>query len=701
MIKLAAGILVAIFLCGCSDSRDELLQELISDSPVKRAGALRVLAKEGDEESYLLVSRSLEDPSAVVRIAAVRALADFKGRDTTVALVRASRDADPEVREAVVAAFAARKGEAVQRALQQMLLRAERSPRVREQIYLALEESGLSGQRLAEEMATRQIEMIRQEWQNSRGSRRAQLVRLAGRSVHPDAAGVVLEGLADKNPDVVLSALAVLDGRGGKPALRQLLLLASDQSVRIRLMAARALRGYGQEGVAVLGGMLRDLNPDVRRQALLELEKLEQDLEPSMICPLLADKEQAVLLQAAGLIRAKKLSCDLAPLTGQLADPDDRRWASAVRALSVLGGEPALALLAGQLQKQPEPLRPALAAAMAHAGDRGAKTKALLEKALRRILSQVQERGQGWVTGKLPPASKPEEAPTDHSRLSEEELKELYEKHGLPPASKDAPRGVSDILAKYREPSGPAPAREIFPAVADRDVDRFAELLQGLAVIDKMSAAVFALRALQVNHAAMSGRVARLVLDNQLAVSPDDEMIGQLGVLLHQASEEHAEAIAGLLGATGKPKAVEVLGSALSDMPWEKREHAITALGRMKLKEGVKPLLAMLSGYSAGSAARALGQIGDPETVEPLREALKSAGPSAEMDIFLALSKLGSPDVVEMVSERLSDPDPEVRRAAVRILGTLGDDDAKKALESVRYDLDRLVRAEAGNFLKE
>jgi HEAT repeat protein len=701
MIKLAAGMLVAVFLCGCSDSRDELLQELISDSPVKRAGALRVLAKEGDEEAYLLVSRSLEDPSAVVRVAAVRALAVFKGRDTTAALVRGSRDADPEVREAAVVALSARKGEAVQRALQHMLLRAERSPQVREQIYQALEKAGLSGQRLAEEMATHQMEMIRQEWQDSRGSRRAQLVRLAGRSVHPDAVGVVMEGLADKNADVVLAALSVLDGRGGKPALRQLLLLASDQSVRVRLQAARALRNYGQEGVAVLGGVLRDLNPDVRLQALVQLEKVERDLDPALICPLLGDKEPAVLLQAASLIRSKKLGCDLAPLANQLDDPADRSYKSAVRALSIVGGEPALKLLNGQMQKQPAPVRPLLAAAMAHAGDSGKKTRSILEKELRQVLSDIKLRAEAWVTGKLPPAGKPEEAPADHSRLSEEELKKLYEKHGLPPASKDAPRGISDILAKYEDPSGPAPAREIFPAVTVQDVELFAELLQGLAAIDKTAAAVIALEALQFKYAGLAGRVARLVLDNQLAVSPDQEMIGQLGTLLLRASEQDAGAIAGLLAATGEPAAVEVLGSALSKMPWEKREHAIAALGKMKQKEAVKPLLEMLSGYSAASAARALGQIGDPQAIDPLREALKSAGPSAEMDIFLALSKLGFEDVVKLVSERLSDPDPEVRRAAVQILGTLGDDEARKALETVRFDLDRLVRAEAGNFLKE
>jgi HEAT repeat protein len=241
----------------------------------------------------------------------------------------------------------------------------------------------------------------------------------------------------------------------------------------------------------------------------------------------------------------------------------------------------------------------------------------------------------------------------------------------------------------------------MFPAVDPQDVELFAELLQGLAVIDKMSAAVVALEALRLEYQELVGRVARLVLDYELVVNPDEKMIDRLGKLMLHAGEQDAGAIAGLLGATKRPKAVEVLGSALSGMPWEKREHAIAALGAMKLKEGIQPLLPMLEGYSAASAARALGQIGDPEAIEPLREALKRAGPSAEMDIFLALSRLGSQDVVAMVSERLSDPDPEVRRAAVRILGTLGDAEARKALETVQFDLDRLVRAEASNFLKQ
>jgi hypothetical protein len=453
--------------------------------------------------------------------------------------------------------------------------------------------------------------------------------------------------------------------------------------------------------VAVLGGVLRDLNPEVRLQALVQLEKVEQDLDPAMICPLMGDKEPAVLLQTARLIRSKKLACDLSPLAGQLSDPADRRYRSAVRALSIVGGEPALKLLDGQMQKQPAPVRPLLAAAMAHAGDSGKKVKSLLEKELRQILSDIKLRAEGWVTGKLPPTAKPEEVPADHTRLSEEELKKLYEKHGLPPASKDAPRGISDILAKYEEPSGRAPAKEIFPAVAAHDVEVFTQLLQGLAAADKTSAATIALDTLQFEYAELAGKVARVVLDNQLAVSPDQEVIGRLGKLMLGASERDAGAIAGLLAATGKSEAVGVLGSALSEMPWEKREHAIAALGKMKDKQGVKPLLEMLSGYSAASAARALGEIGDPRAVEPLREALKRAGPSAEMDIFLALSKLGYEEVVKLVSERLSDPDPEVRRAAVRILGTLGDDEASRALETVRFDLDRLVRAEAGNFLKE
>ncbi len=702
MLKLLTGILVALLICGCSDSREELLQELMSPSPVKRAGALRILAQEGDEDAYLLVSQALEDQSAVVRIAAVRALAAFKGRDTTAALVRATRDADPEVREAAVASLAERKGDAVRRAFVNMLLRAESSPGVRKRIYRALEAAGLSGRKLAEELASRQIEMIRQEWKSSRGSRRAHLARLAGRSVHPEALQVVLEGLADKNVDVVLAALSVLDGRGGKAALRQLLMLASDQSVRIRLQAVRALWRYGRDGEAILGGALRDLNPDVRLQALKELGKLEQDLSPGMLCPLLSDKHTAVLLEAAGLIRSKGVQCELSALQERLSDPEDReRYSAAISALSVLGGEPALKLLSAQMKMQPEWLRPSLAAAMAHAGDHRAKIRARLENELRRLVEEIRMRSQGWVTGKLPPRRQPREEPVDHSRLSEEELKKLYEKHGLPPAGKDAPRGISDILARYQQPAGPAPAREIFEAVTHQDVEVFTGLLEGFAKIDLSSAAAIAGEALRFRHPELAGRVARLAVDNQMALNLDEEMIGQLGELLPLADEPDASAIAGLLATTKQVKAVEVLGASLASMPWVKREHAISALGRLGLKEGIEPLLSMLKGYSAASAARALGEIGDPAAIEPLREALKHAGPSAEMDIFMALSKLGSRDVVPRVSERLSDPDPEVRRAAVRILGMQAGAQAKEALEAVQFDLDRRVRAEAGKYLEK
>jgi hypothetical protein len=91
---------------------------------------------------------------------------------------------------------------------------------------------------------------------------------------------------------------------------------------------------------------------------------------------------------------------------------------------------------------------------------------------------------------------------------------------------------------------------------------------------------------------------------------------------------------------------------------------------------GVRCLVRVLSDEVSSNirrgAARALGQIGGPRTVEPLSAALKDkdAGSSVHEAVIEALGQIGDPRAVEPLSTVLKDKDAEwsMRQAAVEAL---------------------------------
>lgn len=119
--------------------------------------------------------------------------------------------------------------------------------------------------------------------------------------------------------------------------------------------------------------------------------------------------------------------------------------------------------------------------------------------------------------------------------------------------------------------------------------------------------------------------------------------------------------------------AVGPLIVALENGPWQVRQQAAKALGKIGDRRAVEPLIAAL-GHGRlrvrREAARALGRIADPRAVPPLIAALRDRTGDVRREGAAALVKIGAPAVPALIAA-LSDR--ATRRARPLTIGALGE----------------------------
>ncbi|GBC77852.1 Phycocyanobilin lyase subunit alpha [bacterium HR08] len=163
---------------------------------------------------------------------------------------------------------------------------------------------------------------------------------------------------------------------------------------------------------------------------------------------------------------------------------------------------------------------------------------------------------------------------------------------------------------------------------------------------------------------------------------------------------EIRQQIARALGEIGSAEAVEPLIQALRDEDWWVRTAAAKALGQIGDARAVEPLIQALRDkgkWVRTAAAKALGQIGDARAVEPLIQALRDWDESVRTAAAEALVKIGDARAVEPLIQALRDG--WVRTAAAEALGQIRAARAVGPLIQALRDEDWRVRTAAAEEL--
>lgn len=153
---------------------------------------------------------------------------------------------------------------------------------------------------------------------------------------------------------------------------------------------------------------------------------------------------------------------------------------------------------------------------------------------------------------------------------------------------------------------------------------------------------------------------------------------------------------AGALADVGDHGGIDVLLAGLgSDDTWI-RNGAARALGRLRERAALEPLVRMLVGSATGSvAATALGALGDPRAFQGLSAALQSPDRQVRSAAALALGNLSERRAFHPLVAAVADSDYWVRRAAATALGELGDRRAMVSLNAACHDGEHSVRLAA------
>jgi HEAT repeat protein/DNA-binding MarR family transcriptional regulator len=158
-----------------------------------------------------------------------------------------------------------------------------------------------------------------------------------------------------------------------------------------------------------------------------------------------------------------------------------------------------------------------------------------------------------------------------------------------------------------------------------------------------------------------------------------------------------------ILGRTAK-KAIAARIVAILEKAKEswRRQHCATALGLLRAKEAIDPLISHLSdeaNHVRGSAATALGQIGSERAVPSLIVMLHDEDRITRASAETALGRIGSEQAVPSLIEMFDDEDRITRASAATALGRIGSEQAVPSLIEMLHDEDRITRASAATAL--
>lgn len=192
-----------------------------------------------------------------------------------------------------------------------------------------------------------------------------------------------------------------------------------------------------------------------------------------------------------------------------------------------------------------------------------------------------------------------------------------------------------------------------------------------------------------------SDRAVKTAATNALTAIGEPAVV-DLGYCLQDPDLSVQEAAASILSTIGDERVIEPLNSALLSQDWVVRMHAARAVGRLADPSSVDTLMLLLQDKvpavrdEAVTALRAIGE----SAIGPLVEALENQDWRIRLRATEALCVVTSRTaVVPLVGLLKHDPDTAVRQEAARALGNIGDSSAVDALLEVMEEPRLQVRA--------
>lgn len=661
-------VLLAAALAACGGS-------LESDSPARRAAAVRALATSRGDAPVPALLVAQRDPSPLVRRAAAEVLAERKGPHAAEALGSMLADPDPGV-SAAAAMGLARLGDldAARSALIEGYALA--SPAGRGAIAAALDQIGVS-LRDAVEAESRHL------WTRN-------LAVLAGGS--PEArAGAIEELGASGRTEAVARIRALLDAPGtdrliATAALRALG-EAGDETVRpllerelakadpeLSTAAAQALGRLGDPAATVVLARLAAAgSTGLHRAALEALASLPSTPEVSQALCGVAVRTQSpsIAARAARAAWGRNADCPAAALATRAARGD----ATAQEAIAELHPEPTVV----------GPLATRLAAVVADArasserrtgaatllGELGWSVSApVVEARARALRERLTAARTGWIQGGF----------AEEPSLPEDPAQRLAFLRDRPAT---LPKRVAD-------------ARQAIPEWIDLtspdDREELGALLVALGKLQGTGAGPFLTEcardpSAQVRAGAIEG----------LGHLPGSEPPAELVAALEDPADAVRYAALRVLPRYG-PKAVPALVAAVgrsSERTAHWRDTLAHALGQTGAPEALTPLATLLNGTAAASAATAIAAIGIADGAKPLLDHLATKDAPGRVEVLEALSQLATRRAGPAIEEELLSDRADVRAAAARAIGRLRYDAGSGRLEALRVDYDGRVRRAA------
>lgn len=648
---------------------------LESDSPARRAAAVRSLAKtrgDGPVPALLVAQR---DPSPLVRQATAEALAERRGPHAAEALGAMLSDPDPGVATAAAKGLA-RLGdlEASRRALVDGYALA--SPAGRGAIADALDEIGVS----------------------LRDAIEAEARRLWARN---------LAVLADGSPEARAGAIEELGASGRIDAVERIRTLLV-QPGQDRGIGIAALRGLGEAGDGTVRPLLeKELakpDPEYAEAAAWALGRLGDPAATPVLARLASAGSSALHRAALGALSAlpaapevsqalcgvavRSQSPSIAARAARAAWARNADCPAAQLAARAGRGEPAAQEAIAELHPEATVVGPLASKLAAIIGDARASSERrrraatllgrlswsvsapVVEARARAVLARVLAARDGWIPGRF------SEVPT-------------------------LPADAAARLAFLRDRPATLPARatDQQPAVAEwidltseDDREELGALLATLGRLQSPTAGALLLEcARDPSPEIRAGAIEGLgFLGGQ---DPASEVVAALA----DRAERVRTAAARVLPRYG-PRAVVALSAAVdrsgeADVRW--REALAIALGETGAPEALAPLSRLLSGTAAGVAATAIAAIGVADGAAPLLASLERKEAPGRVEMLDALAQLASPRAGPAISSELLSERPDVRMAAARAVGRLRYEPASHRLEALRVDYDGRVRRSA------